>query len=256
MSGTIHCVAWLTDFATHVERVIWEVASVLSTVNPLFAVLIMVLARLEVSRRVRRHETVMWRRVQPSESLDVEWVRISLGKGRMLVVEPRCESPLPLLQSLLPPLLAHLDGMDVAFHLLHEGGEFDQSLLTNWLAIKDEYRVIQREGLQLEYSPDRLDDIIHEDLEGSYVEEDAGKHFTERTIMALNDVEDSITRHMKKLQHIQRVSDQLSSVFTVASWSLYAVARIFILALAFAGLRSQDKQLYVATWTRYLPSIG
>lgn len=58
--GTIHCIAWRTEFPTGVEKVLWLVASILSTTLPLFSA-----ALAAALGRVFRYETrKFWRYVQ------------------------------------------------------------------------------------------------------------------------------------------------------------------------------------------------
>jgi hypothetical protein len=60
----------------------------------------------------------------------------------------------------------------------------------------------------------------------------------------------------RKLNHMKWNVDRISRFATIASGIMYGVARVVILALAFAALRAQDERVYVETWTNNLPKIS
>lgn len=66
----------------------------------------------------------------------------------------------------------------------------------------------------------------------------------------------SILDFVSCVAQISRGSNTASRCFAIISGLLYIVARLAILALAFATLREQDERLYVDTWTRHLLKIG
>jgi hypothetical protein len=255
--GAIHCVAWLTEFPTRTERIIWEVASAISTVNPVFAIFVMTLTRLAVSSKVRTYEKLLLAQVRSSKPLSADWTRVPIDDSMMLVARPDRNAALGnFWSSEHVDIPFYIKKFSAALWLVHDRGEVDEGLLRQWNTLQKKYDRLQENGLYLEYSSDGLGDSVPRSNGGEYSTSGDRKSYIGLVIQALNDPDRSIMESIEKLQDIQRTSRRLSAVFTLTSWSLYAVARLMILGLAFAGLRSQNERLYIATWTRYLPNIS
>ena len=48
--------------------------------------------------------------------------------------------------------------------------------------------------------------------------------------------------------------NRISTIFAWLIGFLYATARLILLAVAFAAFRKQNEDLYIDTWTRFMPS--
>jgi hypothetical protein len=75
-------------------------------------------------------------------------------------------------------------------------------------------------------------------------------------IEILNISQDTKKSLFREWLRLAKTVDMISLMFVCLSGVLYAIARLTLLAVAFAAFRKQDERLYTDTWARFLPSIG
>ncbi|KAI4694149.1 uncharacterized protein J4E84_002731 [Alternaria hordeiaustralica] len=71
----------------------------------------------------------------------------------------------------------------------------------------------------------------------------------------INNLNGTTERLENDWELIEKWVERLSSIFTLFSGSIYVVARLILLVLAFAAFRKQDQRLYIDTWARFLPNV-
>ena len=255
--GTIHCVAWFTDFPSHTERLVWLTASVVSAVLPLLNLLFTSVMREIVTFRVRNRALNMISATPECTSGSTKVLKwINHGGALCLQMGYKrtdLESEAHLWAAGLEP---QLSGLITLVRRLYQNGEMDPKFRDLWSLLHKYCDNMQKSGLCLEHRPEPQHPRADWDtrLLNAALAESAKdmKHVVD----ALKDPNDTWTQHIERLDKIQQRTDKISKIFAVTTWCIYVIARVTILALAFAALRSQDEGVYIATWTRYLPNIG
>ncbi|KAF9693345.1 hypothetical protein EKO04_008803 [Ascochyta lentis] len=251
--GTIHCVAWFTDFPSETERLLWLIATVTSAVLPLVNLTLTAITRQILIRTARHRAIYMMFGSVPQQPPDLKGPWTPLGYGITVSVHTDRDASLAMIRQYKIWPLLNQTGETIS--QLYHNGAMDPKLPSLWQDLKTEYAIMKGNGLILDHNLDVLVAIpeglsifqcVHEDI----------RKTLKPIINALNDPRDLWTGHIAEQQQIRHTTDRLSTIYAAFTWFVYIVMRVTILALAFAALRSQDEGLYVATWTRNLPMVG
>jgi len=83
-------------------------------------------------------------------------------------------------------------------------------------------------------------------------------HLTGETMSPLLDIINNSRETTKKLcdqwYGLTTILNRLSTILALLSGLIYITARLILLAVAFAAFRKQNEDLYIDTWTRFMPS--
>ncbi|CZR66966.1 uncharacterized protein PAC_16865 [Phialocephala subalpina] len=72
----------------------------------------------------------------------------------------------------------------------------------------------------------------------------------------LLDRESTILPHHRDLEAFKKHYDLMSRSLTIFAGIVYSIARVALLIIAFTSLRSVPRDLYVTSWTRFMPDVS
>lgn len=249
--GGLHCIAWKFEFPSEAEAIIWRIASVASAIMPCIALFGNVLLAWLIRCRNQNFKRSLIHRlkldVYPSEwwtSFDDKscWRKefeSSLSKDELTISDYQnwnfmvarlayiriilsiCESP--------NTFVANNVNIDRIFNI--HGDKNHGEILPSWRKYEDFVKAkFKARGVDI---PD-----------GCYCD-----HLLAQKNILLNE---SIKVH----NFTRKNGDQISRAITIFAGILYSIARVALLVICFTSLRSVPEDLYVTSWTRFMPNIS
>ena len=253
--------AWFTDFPSRTERLMWLIASIAPTILPLANLVLSFGTRKVLTHRASKRAWNMLRRYflrrEAGSVVTSKEEFLPVGYGIAFGIDEQTHMDKELALSLLRDhkLWSSFRKWGAVLNQFQHNGSLDPASSSLWKSLKEPYADIRRRGITLiskrelpiEMAPEGFPVFrpVHETDIKSY----------EITISALNDPEELWTKELSTQERLRNTADGIATFYVYGAWAIYLVARVMILALAFAALRSQDEGVYLVTRTRNLPSF-
>lgn len=286
--GGIHCAAWRAYYPTQVERLLWMVASVLSTTIPLSTLIGTSILNFLHRRKIERilKQIIAEGRIQHDYDYSQDENQVlfhkdgafwSLGelhnyvscayawdRGNFILepsdlTTPQNSADIFAIVKTLHSRIILFDAQ-IESCLTEDLTQIDvKAVWTAWLGCKRTYKRLQDAGWRMTDIPINtpqhrrllsVDDI--RSSRNAVVPEERWKLILNLLVHA----DDKVVNLHDEWRQVSAWVDGVSRIFTLFSVCLYGMARTVILVLALMALQRQDERLYLDTWARFLPSIG
>lgn len=264
--GAFHCIAWAWQYPTDIERCLWQISSVVSTLSPLiplaFTYFLIRRGTHALSCRQREAASEALNELRPLRKLPESWIRLFQTKvdspnWRALfgeeIHQDRRDTNIAYAKC-LRELRGYLSALE---------GKLERDRQANLLENiwKGLAQLKNAHGFMDEETWDMYEEQVTLDARSA-----GAVGWTGREPRVLKTIHDCCLSadewtHRKKYQgskkQLQETIRRYARPINISFGIVYSVSRIILIAIMFSSLREVPKGVYeVPGWTRFLPSFS